>query len=279
MLTTDPALTVITPPTRWAPINLMEVWEYRELLRMFWWRDVRQRYARPAISLAWAALQPMFTLGLFSIVFGYFLNQRGIGGSYAASTACSLFIWQLFSGAGQNAATSIVSNDYLIRSCYFPRLCLPLSRVIGRLFDSLISLPLFFVVFLMQGVSPAWSWLLVPALVIWALALALGVGLVLDAIVGVKRMLRHIVPFGFSAGLLMSPVAYSTSVINPQWETLYSLNPVVGLIEAFRWAILGHSAVTSLQVTISLGWATVLLTGGLFLHRALDQRFTSEMNE
>jgi lipopolysaccharide transport system permease protein len=275
----DASLTVITPPTRWQRINLKEVWDYRELLWMFWWRDLRQRYARPMVSLTWAALQPMFTLGLFSIVFGYILGQKGVGGSYAASTGCSLFVWQLFSGAGQNAATSMVSNDYLIRSCYFPRLCLPLSRVMGRLLDSLVSLPLFFVVFLLQGVALTWTWLLVPFLVIWGIALALGVGIVLDAIIGVKRILRHALPLGFSAGLLISPVAYSTSVISEKWQTLYGLNPLVGLIESFRWVILGTSGASAYLVAASLGWTIALLTGGIWLHRSLDQQFTNEMNE
>jgi lipopolysaccharide transport system permease protein len=268
--------TIVRAPSGWPGWQFRRFWAYRDLLILFWWRDLRQRFVRPLLGVGYAALQPVFALGVMTIVFGIVLKIDTPGSSYISAAAVALIAWQLFSSSAQAAAGSMIGSQYLISSIAFPRLWLPVSRVGGRAIDTVIALPILLAVLLWQGVVPSWRWLAVPGILLWAVALALGVGMLLDAITGAKKVLRHGVSPFFSALLLASPIAYTLESVPEPWRNLYSLNPLVGVVEAMRWALLGFTPNSSFMLVWSGLCTIALLLVGAALHRTLDAHFTNE---
>jgi lipopolysaccharide transport system permease protein len=267
---------IVRPNSGWPGLELPRFWRYRDLLVLFWWRDLRQRYLRPILGVGVAALQPLFALGALGLIFGILLKVETPGSNYVATATAAMLVWSMFSSAAQTAANSMISNEYLIGSISFPRLWLPVSRVGVRAIDSMISMPILLAVLLWQGATPDLRWLWLPLILLASLLLALGVGLVIDAITGARKVLRHAVSPAFTALLLVSPVAYTIDSVPPAWRDLYMLNPIAGLIDAMRWALLS----LPLYAWWTPIWAVIctvgLVIGGWILHRTLDAAYTSE---
>jgi lipopolysaccharide transport system permease protein len=267
---------IVRPQSGWPGIAFARFWRYRDLLVLFWWRDLRQRFLRPILGIGAAALQPLFALGAFSIIFGMVLKVETPGTSYVAAATAAMLVWSMFASAAQTAASSMISNEYLIGSIAFPRLWLPVSRVGVRAIDSLISLPILLGVLLWQGATPTLNWLWLPFILLASLMLALGVGLVIDAITGARKVLRHAVAPAFTALLLASPVAYTIDSVPAVWRDLYMLNPIAGLIDAMRWSLLSLPLYAWWTPVWAVGCTMVLVALGWVLHRALDAYYTSE---
>ena len=260
---------VIAPASRWSPLRLDELWRYRELLYFFVWRDIKVRYKQTVLGAAWAVVQPLTTMILFTVVFGRLANlpRDGIPGPvfyYAA-----LVPWTYFSTALSSATASLVGNQNLIAKTYFPRLILPLSSVVTPLVDFAIAMVVLALLMIGFRVAPTSNIILMPALLLVAVLTALGAGLWLCALNVRFRDVRHVMPFMVQLWMFASPIAYPMSMIPERWRPLYALNPMAGVIETFRWMLTGKGVAPGLELVISLGVvATVFLSGAFYFRKA-----------
>ncbi|MEC8943999.1 MAG: ABC transporter permease [Acidobacteriota bacterium] len=271
----DPDVRVIEiePSRGWAALDLQGVWEYRELVWFLIWRDIKVRYKQASLGIAWAVIQPVMTMLVFTLIFGRLAQLPSDGLPYPVFTFTALLPWQLFSGALTGSSNSVVNSASLISKVYFPRLVIPIASVMATLVDFSISFGVLLGLMAWYGISLRLAVVVLPLLVMLALAIALAVGLWASALNVRYRDVRHVMPFVVQFWLLASPVAYSTSLItSPAWRAVYSLNPMVGVIEGFRWAVLG-SAPPSVLVVPSVLVTGVLLVGGLFFFRRTEASF------
>ncbi len=258
----------ITPPSRWWHLPLAELWEYRELLYFFVWRDIKIRYKQTAIGAAWAVLQPFLTMLIFSLFFGKLAHMQSEGLPYPVFSYCALLPWTYFAGALQNSTNTIVESQRLITKVYFPRLILPLSSVLSGLVDFGISFLMFFVLMIYYGVRPAITVIWLPAFLLLAMLTALGVGLWLSALNAIYRDVRYVLPFLVQFWLFASPVVYASSLVPAKWRWLYGLNPMAGVIEGFRWSLTGHGDPPGHMVFVSAAVViVVLLSGAAYFQR------------
>ena len=263
----------IEPSRGWEALDLRGVWEYRELVWFLIWRDIKVRYKQASLGIAWAIIQPVMTMLVFTLIFGRLAQLPSDGLPYPVFTFTALLPWQLFSGALTGSANSVVNSASLISKVYFPRLVIPIASVMATLVDFSISFGVLLGLMAWYGISLRLAVVVLPLLVMLALAIALAVGLWASALNVRYRDVRHVMPFVVQFWLLASPVAYSTSLItSPAWRAVYSLNPMVGVIEGFRWAVLG-STPPSLLVVPSVFVTGVLLAGGLFFFRRTEASF------
>jgi lipopolysaccharide transport system permease protein len=219
------------------------LWRYRELFLILAWRDVAVRYKQTVIGIAWAILRPFLTLVVFTIVFGRLAKLPSDGNTpYAVMVFAGMLPWTLFSSALSGAADSIVGNANLIGKIYFPRVIVPAAAVVLAVIDFLTSLLILAALMLWYGLVPGWQILLLPVFVVLALLASLGPGLWFTALNLKYRDFRFIVPFVVQTGLYISPVGFSSSIVPEQWRLVYSLNPMVGVIDGFRWCILGGAS-------------------------------------
>lgn len=264
---------VIEPSKGWVSLKFRELWQYRELLYFLTWRDVQVRYRQTALGIAWAVLQPVLTMLIFSVVFGKLANLPSDGLPYPVFSFAALLPWQLFSGALTRAGGSLVSSSNLLTKVYFPRLIIPISAVFAGLVDFAIALAVLVVLLLYYGITPGVAILWIPVLVVFALASALAVGLWLSALNVKYRDVQHLIPFLVMAWMYASPVAYSANLIpSGKWRLLYALNPMTGVIQGFRWALAGGTPPSELML-VSVGVVIVLLVGGLFYFRRMESSF------
>ena len=271
----DPDVRVIEiePSRGWAALDLQGVWEYRELVWFLIWRDIKVRYKQASLGIAWAVIQPVMTMLVFTLIFGRLAQLPSDGFPYPVFTFTALLPWQLFSGALTGSANSVVNSASLISKVYFPRLVIPIASVMATLVDFSISFGVLLGLMAWYGISLRLAVVVLPLLVMLALAIALAVGLWASALNVRYRDVRHVMPFVVQFWLLASPVAYSTSLItSPVWRAVYSLNPMVGVIEGFRWAVLG-STPPSVLVVPSVLVTGVLLAGGLVFFRRTEASF------
>ena len=271
----DPDVRVIEiePSRGWEALDLRGVWEYRELVWFLIWRDIKVRYKQASLGIAWAVIQPVMTMLVFTLIFGRLAQLPSDGLPYPVFTFTALLPWQLFSGALTGSANSVVNSASLISKVYFPRLVIPIASVMATLVDFSISFGVLLGLMAWYGISLRLAVVVLPLLVMLALAIALAVGLWASALNVRYRDVRHVMPFVVQFWLLASPVAYSTSLItSPTWRAVYSLNPMVGVIEGFRWAVLG-STPPSVLVVPSVLVTGVLLAGGLFFFRRTEASF------
>ena len=271
----DPDVRVIEiePSRGWAALDLQGVWEYRELVWFLIWRDIKVRYKQASLGIAWAVIQPVMTMLVFTLIFGRLAQLPSDGLPYPVFTFTALLPWQLFSGALTGSANSVVNSASLISKVYFPRLVIPIASVMATLVDFSISFGVLLGLMAWYGISLRLAVVVLPLLVMLALAIALAVGLWASALNVRYRDVRHVMPFVVQFWLLASPVAYSTSLItSPAWRAVYSLNPMVGVIEGFRWAVLG-STPPSVLVVPSVLVTGVLLATGLFFFRRTEASF------
>jgi lipopolysaccharide transport system permease protein len=265
---------VIVPRSGWAPVELGELWEYRELVYLLVWRDVKIRYKQTVLGVAWAVLQPVLTMVIFSIFFGKLGGLSSDGYPYPIFAYCALLPWQLFAfGVGQ-ASESVVLNQRMITKVYFPRVIMPMASVAVGLVDFAISFLVLLVLMAGYHIAPSPAIVAVPVLALVVVAAALGAGLWLSALNVTYRDVRHAVPFLIQVWFFATPVAYATSSVPPAWRMVYALvNPMVGVIDSFRWALLGAGGPPPAELGISILAITAMLVSGLFYFRRMERRF------
>ncbi len=267
------AHTVILPPKGWAPLALGELWKFRELLFFLTWRDIKVRYKQTALGAAWAVLQPVLTMILFSVIFGGLAKLPSEGIPYPIFTFTALLPWQLFAFALTQSSNSLVGSQNLVSKVYFPRLVVPFSSVLAGVVDFAIAFVVLLGLMAFYDVRLTPAILLMPLFLLLALASALAVGLWLSALNVQYRDIRYVVPFLTQFWMYATPIAYSSSLIPEKWRWLYSLNPMTGVVEGFRLAILGKSSLDVISLSISAGMVVVLLIGGLYYFKRMESSF------
>jgi lipopolysaccharide transport system permease protein len=260
----------ITPPKGWLDLNLRELWQFRELAYFFVWRDIKVRYKQTAIGAAWALLQPLATMLVFSLFFGRLAKIPSGGVPYPIFYLAAVLPWMYFAGALQNATNSVVEQRGVVTKVYFPRLVLPLSSVVSGLLDFAIGFVMFLFMALFYRVAPGRAILLFPAFLLLAVATALGAGLWLSALNAIYRDVRYAVAFLIQFWMFASPVAYPSTLVPARWRWLYGLNPMAGVIEGFRWALTGKGQPPSLMLAASTGAVMIVLIGGMFFFRKME---------
>lgn len=264
---------IILEPGRADAQYWRDVWYYRELLGFLAWRDIKVRYKQAALGAGWALIQPVITTAIFTLVFGRLANMPNGGVAYPMLVLAGLLPWQLFSNALSGVGNSVVGNAHLISKVYFPRLVVPLSSIAVALIDFLIVLALFLVVSPWFHVAPHWELLALPLFVTAVLILALGAGLWLSSLTVKYRDFRFIVPFVLQIGLFVSPVGFRTDYF-PTWRALFALNPLTGIIDGFRWCLLGGAQeLDPIAVAYSAVISVLLLASGIWFFRRTERRF------
>ncbi|ANA40482.1 ABC transporter permease [Geobacter anodireducens] len=251
-----------------------DVWRYRELFYFLAWRDILVRYKQTAIGIAWSVLRPLATMVVFTLVFGTFAGLPSQGAPYPVMVFAAMLPWQFFATALAECSNSLVVNSNLLSKVYFPRLIVPSSAIIVCVVDFIISLVLLFLLMSWYGVWPDWRMLTLPLFFLLALLCALGSGLWLAALNVKYRDFRYVVPFIVQFGLYISPVGFSSSVVPERWRLIYSLNPMVGVIDGFRWAILGEGQKLSWDgLALAVAGTAVLLVLGIRYFRQTERAF------
>ena len=263
----------IRPSRGWVPITLRDLWEYRELLYFLVWRDVKVRYKQTVFGIAWAILQPLLTMIVFSIFFGHLAGIPSDGIPYPIFTYTALLPWQLFSHALIKSSDSLVANEHLITKVYFPRLVIPISAVLAGLVDFSIAFGVLIVLMFFFGIVPTAAILTLPFFVLLAIATALAFGLWLSALNAQYRDVRYIIPFLSQFWLFATPIAYSSNLVPEPWRAWYGLNPMAGVVEGFRWALLGKTWDTAPLLLVSTVIVVFLLVSGLAYFRRMERTF------
>lgn len=265
--------TTITPPPRWPELGLRELVEYRELLYFLIWRDLKVRYKQTVLGVAWAVIQPIVTVAVFTGLFGRLAGLPSEGTPYPVFVLAGLLPWQLFSSALTGSSNSLVTSAHLLSKVYFPRLIIPTSAVGSTLADFGITLVVLAALLAWYGIVPAASILLMPLFIALALLLALAIGLWTSALNVQYRDVQYALPFLVQVLLFISPVAYSTTVVpEGPWRVLYALNPLTGIIQGFRWSLVGGVAPWAL-LPASIVLTTLLLAGGIVFFQRMETRF------
>jgi lipopolysaccharide transport system permease protein len=264
-------VTVIQPARGWASLDVRELWDYRELLYFLVWRDVKIRYKQTAIGAAWVLLQPVLTAAIFTLVFGRYADLPDEGVPYAVMVYAGLLPWFLFANALTFSTRSIVENQALVTKVYVPRLFLPLVAVLAGLVDFLVGGVVLVALMAWYGIVPPLQVLTLPLLVLFLVATAVAVTLWLSALNVRYRDVQYTVPFLTMAWLFATPVAYSALVFPEDVRTWIGLNPMAGVVEGFRWALLGSDGGPT--ILVSLGVVLALLVGGIAYFRRVERSF------
>lgn len=268
-----PPITVIEPSRGWVSLKLGELWAYRELLGFLIWRDVKVRYKQTVLGAAWAIIQPFFTMVVFSLFFGNLAGVPSDGLPYPIFSYAALVPWGFFAGGLGNASNSLVGSANLITKVYFPRLVVPIATVLGGVVDFLLAFVVLLGMMLYFRIVPTMNVIWLPAFLLLALITALGVGLWLSAMNVQFRDVRYIIPFLTQLWLFATPIAYPSSLIPAPWRPLYGLNPMVGVVEGFRWALLGVESAPGPMIAVSTLAALTLLVSGAFYFRRMEKTF------
>jgi len=268
---TKPLLT-IEPPKKWLPLDIHELWNYRELILTFTMRDIKLRYKQTGLGIAWAVLQPLLTMLIFSIVFGRLAKLPSDGVPYPLFILAALLPWTLFAEGLNRSTTSMVTNSNIMTKVYFPRMIMPLSGIMSPIIDFAICLIVLFIMMVYYGFAPTINIIFFPLFLILAIATSLSVGLWLSALNVKYRDFQFTVPFLIQIWMFLSPVVYASSIIPDSYRFLYGLNPMAGVIEGFRWALLGVG-VPSITVLVSVCMVIILLVSGMFYFRRIEQYY------
>jgi lipopolysaccharide transport system permease protein len=264
------AIVRIEPARNFLELRLRELWSYRELLYFLMWRDVKVRYKQTVVGVAWVVLQPLLSMGVFTIFFGRLAKLPSDGLPYPVFYFAALVPWTYFASALQNATSVVVENQRVITKVYFPRLILPLSSVVSGLVDFSIAFVVLVLMTLGFRFTPGTAMLWLPVFLLLAIATALGIGLWLSALNALYRDVRYVTPFLVQFWMLASPVAYPSSLVPAKWRWLYGLNPMAGVIEGFRWALTGHGQSPGALLLASAGAVVLLLMGGLLFFQRME---------
>ena len=261
----------IRPTSRWRFLDVRELWSYRELIYFLTWRDVKVRYKQTAIGCVWAILQPLAMMVVFTLFFGQLAGVPSDGVPYPLFAFAALLPWQLFSRALTESTNSLVTDQRLITRVYFPRIIVPISTTLAGLVDFAIASGLLVVLMLYYGVMPSAQVVWIPLFVLLMLITSLGIGFWLSVLNVEYRDLRYVVPFITQFWLFVTPVVYPSSLVPEQWQLLYGLNPMVGVIDGFRWALLGTGGGPSMMLGVSTLVAIVLFVSGIVWFRARER--------
>lgn len=264
---------VLEPSRGWVSLQLNTLWAYRELLYFLAWRDIKVRYKQSALGIAWVILQPTLTMVVFSIFFGNFAQIPSNGFPYPIFTYVALLPWQLFAGSLSLAGTSLVMNQALITKVYFPRLLAPLSAIFVGLVDFGIAFVVLLGLMVYYGIAPTIAIFTLPIFIMWAILTVFGVGLWLSALNVQYRDVQYVIPFLVQIWLFATPIAYPSTIVPEPWRFWYGLNPMVGVIEGFRWALLGQTISLNSSIIISVAVTALLLITGLIYFRRMEHIF------
>jgi lipopolysaccharide transport system permease protein len=264
---------ILRPSRGWGALNLGDLWKYRELIYFLTWRDIKVRYKQTFLGAAWAILQPFLSMVVFTIFFGGLLNVSSDDLPYPVFSYTALLPWGVFSKALSDAGRSLVINRNMITKVYFPRLVVPIASVLSGVVDFLIAFIVLLGMMVYYQVAPTAAVWTLPLFLILALVTALGVGLWLSALNVIYRDVGYVLPFLTQFWFYITPIVYSASEIPEQWRLIYALNPMVGVVEGFRWAMLGTSSAPGPVVAVSAGIALLILVSGMFYFRRMERTF------
>jgi lipopolysaccharide transport system permease protein len=262
--------TVIRPRPGWIEVNWKELYDYRELLYYLTWRDIKVRYKQTVLGVAWAVIQPLFTMLIFTLIFGRFAGMPSEGVPYPVYVFAGLIPWTLFAGGLTAASQSLVQQQNVLTKVYFPRLFVPTATLGPFLVDSLVSFPLYGLILLYYGVVPHWQSVFVPALLGLTVMVSLGTGFALSALIVVYRDVRHLIPFMIQILLFASPVIYPARLVPTGYRWVLALNPLCGIIDAFRSSILG-TPWNFLTLSLSVGVTFFMFAFGLYYFRKTER--------
>jgi len=265
--------TVIKPSKGWVSIRLRDLWEYRELLYFLTWRDIKVRYKQTALGALWAIIQPFFTMVVFSLFFGRLAKVPSDGIPYPLFSFAALVPWTFFANGLSQSSNSLVGSTDLITKVYFPRLIIPVSSVLSGFIDFAIAFIVFMAMAFYYGIYPALSIILLPFLLLLGLITALGVGLWLSALNVKFRDVRYTIPFLTQFWLFATPIAYPSSLLSEPWRTIYGINPMVGVVEGFRWVLLGADTAPGAIIFVSALVSMGLLVSGAFYFKRMEKFF------
>jgi lipopolysaccharide transport system permease protein len=257
----------------WVGVRFDELWLYRELLYFLIWRDVKVRYKQTLLGAAWAIIQPFFTMVVFSLFFGRLAKIPSDGIPYPVFSYAALVPWTFFAQGLTQASNSLVLSGNLIKKVYFPRLLVPSATVLAGLVDFVLAFAMLLVIMLYYGLAPSANALWVPLLLLLALGTSLGASLWLAALNVQYRDIRYVVPFLVQVWLFATPIAYPSSLLEEPWRTIYGLNPMAGVVEGFRWALLGTTAAPVAILLVSSLVASGLLISGVYFFRRMERTF------
>jgi lipopolysaccharide transport system permease protein len=269
----DVPVLVIEPTRGWVGLKLHELWEYRELVYFLVWRDVKVRYKQTVLGALWAIIQPLFSMLVFTVVFGKLAKMPSDGIPYPLFSYAALLPWNYFAQGLSSSSDSLVGSANLIRKVYFPRLAIPVAAVCGGVVDFLIAFGVLLLMMGYFGVAPTANVVWLPFYLLLALVTALGVGLWLSALNVQYRDVKYTVPFLVQFWMYATPIVYPSSLLPEPWKTLYGLNPMAGVVEGFRWALLGVKTPPGPMVWASAGAALVLLVSGAYFFRRMEKTF------
>jgi homopolymeric O-antigen transport system permease protein len=257
----------------WAWPKLRELWEFRELLYFFAWRDIKVRYRQTVMGVLWAIIQPFFTMVIFSMFFGRLANIPSDGVPYPIFSFTALVPWTFFANALAQASNSLVSNANMIKKIYFPRLALPIATVLAGVVDFALAFIVLLGIMIFYGLVPTVNIIWLPLFALLALVTSIGVSLWLAAMNVQFRDVRYTIPFLTQAWLFVTPIAYPSSMLPEQWRIVYGLNPMAGVVEGFRWALLGTDTAPGKMIIVSALVAVTLFVSGAFYFRRMEQNF------
>ena len=267
------SMILIKPTQGWVSLKLHELWEYRELLYFLVWRDVKVRYKQTVLGTAWAILQPLFTMVVFTVFFGKLARMPSDGIPYPLFSYAALVPWTFFANGLNQASNSLVGSAHLITKVYFPRLAVPISSVMSGIVDFVLAFMVLIGIMAYYGVFPTLNVIWLPFLLLLALITALGVGMWFSALNVQFRDVRYVLPFLTQAWLFATPIVYPSSLLSEPWRTLYGLNPMVGVVEGFRWALLGTQTAPGPMIIVSSLAALTILVAGAFYFRSMEKTF------
>jgi lipopolysaccharide transport system permease protein len=266
-------VTDIRPDRGWLDLDLGAVWRFRELLQVLVMRDLQVLYKQALLGAGWAILQPVFAVIIFSIIFGFIVRMPSEGVPYPLFAFAGVLPWTYFAEAVRRSGVGLVTDAELVRKIYFPRLIMPLANVVSPLVDFCIAFVVLLIVMAFYGIAPNVKMLVIPLLMIVAALLALSIGLWLAPINVRFRDIKHTLPFMIQIWMYASPIVYPLSMVPEQWRLLYSLNPMVGVIEGFRWAVFGQGAPNFMALGMSAIIIVILMVGGLIFFRRMERTF------
>ncbi|KAF0111882.1 MAG: lipopolysaccharide transport system permease protein [Chloroflexi bacterium] len=269
-----PETVLIKPVKGWVPLNLKDLWVYRELIFFLTWRDLKVRYKQSVLGVLWAILKPVMTMVVFTIFFGNFAKIPSDGVPYPIFSYTAALPWEFFAAALSVSARSMLASGGMVSKIYFPRIIVPLSSVMANLVDFLIAFVILIGMMIFYQITPTINMLWLPAFLLLAMVTALGVGLWFSALLVMYRDINYLLPFITQLWMFISPVVYPSSMVPEKWRFLYSLNPMAGVIEGFRWALLGtQQSISGGMIAISSGIALFILISGLFFFRRMERIF------
>ena len=269
----DTRITMIMPSKGWTALNLRDLWIYRELILFMTWRDLKVRYKQTLLGASWAVLQPFLTMVVFSIFFGNLAKVPSDGVPYPIFSYTALIPWTLFSKALQDASRSLVASSHMITKVYFPRMILPLASVLAGVVDFFIAFIVMIGMMIYYGIAPTINVWTLPLFLILALVTAVGVGLWLSALNVLYRDINYILPFLTQFWMFLTPIAYPSSMVPQRFQVLYALNPMTGVVEGSRWALLGSGQAPGNMTLVSSLVAIILLVTGMIYFRRMERQF------